>query len=321
MLKPNIETYLCCDAPYEEAKIVLFGAPFDSTTSYRPGTRFGSRAIRSESYGLESYSPYQDKDLLDCAIFDSGDLELSFGKPEDALADIEERAATILADGKLPASDGVLIDTGLSEEELKEILTPGDMVTFRGPFTRLGERRFTAKALDDRSCAAAILYALELTKGEELPCGVSVLFSSQEEIGGHGAKVAAERLRPDQAIASDVSFALTPDADPDECGKMGDGAMIGVAPVLDRPMTEALKALAGEKGIPYQLELMGGRTGTNADAIFCTGGGVRTALISLPQKYMHSPIEIVDAGDIAAVGRLMAEYLRHPLPAARKEEA
>ena len=102
MLKPNIETYLCCDAPYEEAKIVLFGAPFDSTTSYRPGTRFGSRAIRSESYGLESYSPYQDKDLLDCAIFDSGDLELSFGKPEDALADIEERAATILADGKLP---------------------------------------------------------------------------------------------------------------------------------------------------------------------------------------------------------------------------
>ena len=102
MLNPNVETFLCCDAPYEEAKIVLYGAPFDSTTSYRPGTRFGSRAIRSESYGLESYSPYQDRDLLDCAVFDSGDLELSFGKPEDALADIEERAATILADGKLP---------------------------------------------------------------------------------------------------------------------------------------------------------------------------------------------------------------------------
>lgn len=102
---------------------------------------------------------------------------------------------------------------------------------------------------------------------------------------------------------------------------MGDGARIGVAPVLDRPMTEALKALAGEKGIPYQLELMGGRTGTNADAIFCTGGGRPDGPHLLPQKYMHSPIEIVDAGDIAAVGRLMAEYLRHPLPAARKEEA
>ena len=102
MLKPNIETFLCCDADYEDARIVLFGAPFDSTTSYRPGTRFGSHAIRSESYGLESYSPYQDRDLLDCAVFDSGDLELSFGKPEDALSDIEERAAAILADEKLP---------------------------------------------------------------------------------------------------------------------------------------------------------------------------------------------------------------------------
>ena len=102
MLNPNVETFLCCDAPYEEAKIVLYGAPFDSTTSYRPGTRFGSRAIRSESYGLESYSPYQDRDLLDCAVFDSGDLELSFGRPEDALAGIEERAATIFSDGKLP---------------------------------------------------------------------------------------------------------------------------------------------------------------------------------------------------------------------------
>lgn len=224
------------------------------------------------------------------------------------------------ADGKLPSTDGVMVDTGLPEEELRQILSPGDMVTFTGPFTRMGDRRFTAKALDDRSCAVAILYALELTRGEELPCGFSVLFSSQEEIGGHGARVAAARLAPDQAIASDVSFALTPDADPDECGKMGEGAMIGVAPVLDKGMTESLKALAAGRGIPYQLEIMGGRTGTNADAIFCTGTGVRTALISLPQKYMHSPVEVVDAGDIASIGRLMAEYLRHPQPSGRKEE-
>ena len=73
MLKANIETFLACDASYEEAGIVLYGAPFDSTTSYRPGTRFGSRAIRSESYGLESYSPYQDRDLTDYAVFDAGD--------------------------------------------------------------------------------------------------------------------------------------------------------------------------------------------------------------------------------------------------------
>ena len=101
-MTPNIETFIGCESSYEEAKIVLFGAPFDSTTSFRPGARFGSAAMRHESFGLETYSPYQDKDLIDCAVFDSGDLELCFGSAEAALADIEARAEEILADGKLP---------------------------------------------------------------------------------------------------------------------------------------------------------------------------------------------------------------------------
>ena len=99
---PNIETFLGCDASYEDARIVLFGAPFDSTTSFRPGARFGSAAMRHESFGLETYSPYQDRDLTDCAVFDSGDLELCFGSAEQALSDIEARAAEILEDHKLP---------------------------------------------------------------------------------------------------------------------------------------------------------------------------------------------------------------------------
>ena len=99
---PNIETFIGCDGTYEESRIVLFGAPFDSTTSFRPGARFGSSAMRHESFGLETYSPYQDKDLTDYAVFDSGDLELCFGSAEMALADIENRAAEILSDGKLP---------------------------------------------------------------------------------------------------------------------------------------------------------------------------------------------------------------------------
>ena len=102
MLMPNIETFIGCDASYEDAKIVLFGAPFDSTTSFRPGARFGPAAMRHESFGLETYSPYQDADLTDYAVFDSGDLELCFGSTEAALSDIEERTETILADGKLP---------------------------------------------------------------------------------------------------------------------------------------------------------------------------------------------------------------------------
>ena len=101
-MKKNVETFIGCDAEYEAAKIVMFGAPFDSTTSYRPGARFGSASIRHESYGLETYSLYQDKELEDCEIFDSGDLELCFGSSEAALSDIRDRATEILEDGKLP---------------------------------------------------------------------------------------------------------------------------------------------------------------------------------------------------------------------------
>ncbi len=103
MLNKNVFTFIGCDCEYEDAKIVLFGAPFDSTTSYRPGTRFASAVMRNESYGLETYSPYQDKDMEDYGYyFDSGDLELSMGSSELALQDITNRTAEILADGKLP---------------------------------------------------------------------------------------------------------------------------------------------------------------------------------------------------------------------------
>lgn len=102
MLHRNIENFIGCDSSYRTASIVLYGAPFDSTTSYRPGARFGPAAMRHESYGLETYSPYQDKDLTDGNVFDSGDLELCFGSSESALVDIESRAAEILRDGKLP---------------------------------------------------------------------------------------------------------------------------------------------------------------------------------------------------------------------------
>jgi len=106
MLNRNIETFLGCDKEYDASRIVVFGAPFDSTTSYRPGTRFASRTMRAESYGIETYSPYLDLDLEDTAVFDGGDLELCFGAPEKALAAIEEFTAGVLNDGKLPLMIG-----------------------------------------------------------------------------------------------------------------------------------------------------------------------------------------------------------------------
>lgn len=102
MILPNIETFIGCESSFEEASIVLYGAPFDSTTSFRPGARFGPSAMRHESFGLETYSPYQDKDLMDIRVFDSGDLELCFGSSELALSDIENRTKEILKAAKLP---------------------------------------------------------------------------------------------------------------------------------------------------------------------------------------------------------------------------
>jgi len=105
-LNRNVETFIGCDNEYDESKIVIFGAPFDSTTSFRPGTRFASKAMRGESFGIETYSPYQDKDLEDILVFDGGDLELSFGNTSRALGQIEDFTTQILEDGKIPCMIG-----------------------------------------------------------------------------------------------------------------------------------------------------------------------------------------------------------------------
>lgn len=105
-MQKNVETFLGCDADFNESKIVIFGAPFDSTTSYRPGARFASRVMRAESYGLETYSPYQNVDVTDYKIFDGGDLELCFGDTNLALEDIKNFAAKIFSENKIPVMIG-----------------------------------------------------------------------------------------------------------------------------------------------------------------------------------------------------------------------
>ncbi len=106
MWNKNVETFLGCDASFEDADIVIFGAPFDSTTSYRPGTRFASRTMRAESFGLETYSPYLDRDIEDINVFDGGDLELPFGNTSKTLEIIKAAAKKILDRSKLPCMIG-----------------------------------------------------------------------------------------------------------------------------------------------------------------------------------------------------------------------
>jgi endoglucanase len=154
---------------------------------------------------------------------------------------------------------------------------------------------------------ASVLYALSLIYKEELPCKVSVLFSCCEEIHGVGAKTGCYAINPDIALAVDTSFA----GDGTQgTGKMGEGAMIGFSPSLSRKLSHDLAYIASEKNIPYQYEVMKGRTGTNADDFSVCREGVKTCTVSIPLYYMHTPVEVIDLNDIKYTGKLIAEYLR-----------
>lgn len=212
-------------------------------------------------------------------------------------------------DGELPELSSRGIDVGMTGEEAKKHIPLGSRVGFAPSFYELNDHVVSAKALDDRAGMAAILHCLRRLD-DTCPMNVAVAFCVQEELGCRGSDPAARRIQPDYAIVTDVSFALTPDADPNKCGKMGKGVMIGISPILNETMTNDLLSLAKENDIAYQYEIMGGGTGTDADHISGCLYGIPTALLSIPQKYMHTPVEVVDLRDVLAVGDLMAAYIR-----------
>ncbi|MBR4306261.1 MAG: M42 family peptidase, partial [Ruminiclostridium sp.] len=151
---------------------------------------------------------------------------------------------------------------------------------------------------------------LSLLKDKKLKYNLDVSFTSQEETGERGAKIAAFNLNPDICLEMDVSFAYTPDSERHKCGELGKGVMIGVAPSLSKRLSKELIAIAKEKEIPYSLEVMGGETGTNADAIGVAKGGAECGTLSIPLRYMHTPVEVVDPKDIEAIGRLIYEFAK-----------
>lgn len=210
---------------------------------------------------------------------------------------------------KAPKIDEIYIDTGLSKEECEKTVSLGDRVIISNMPASLVGDRITAKSLDDRSGVAVILLALDMVKEKNLPVNVAVCFSAQEETGERGAKIAAYKIKPDFAVAVDVSFALTSDDKEYKCGKMGKGGMIGIAPSLSKQLSERLVDIAKTEGIPYQLEIMNGETGTNADCIGVTAGGVKTVTLSVPLKYMHTPVEVVSLSDVENTAKLLAKLL------------
>lgn len=209
---------------------------------------------------------------------------------------------------KVPEISEISIDLGMNKKEVEKLVSPGDRVTFRRQFTQLLNNQISSNCLDDRTGIASILLALEELK--KLPIKVTVLFSAQEEVGTRGAKIGAFAKNADECIAVDVSFGYSPLCSKEECGIISNGAMIGYSPTLDKEISNTLKRLAEEQHIPYQLEIMNGRTGTNADVISVTEAGIKCGLISIPLKYMHSPVEVVDVNDVESVSKLIIAYAK-----------
>ena len=212
---------------------------------------------------------------------------------------------------KAPEISDISIDVGFTKEQAEKLISPGDRVTFKRNFNNLLGTRVSSSVLDDRSGVAAIILALKEIKESGVNAKVTAMFSSQEEVGTRGAKIGPYAKNIDEAIAVDVSFGYTPSCKKSDCGELGKGAMIGISPILNKDMSEKLTELAKANNIPYQLEVMGGgRTGTNADVISVSESGIKTALISIPEKYMHSPIEVVDTKDVENTARLISVYVK-----------
>lgn len=203
----------------------------------------------------------------------------------------------------------VTIDLGLSPEEVKSLVSQGDRIIVKNPLQRLAGGRVTAPALDNRVGAAAVICAMRILKERGVNADVTAAFTVQEEVGCRGAKAAASVHRADEALVVDVSFALSSGLKQEECGKLSSGPMIGVSSTLSENISRDLFETAKKNKIPYQTEVMGGRTGTNADAISSASGGVATGLVSVPLKYMHSAGEVIDIHDVENTALLLADYI------------
>lgn len=216
-------------------------------------------------------------------------------KPEDA--------------SKAPSFDSIFVDTGMSYDKLKRIVSVGDRITIDSPIRSLTGTKITGAALDDRIGMAALIRVLDIIKEKQPKVKVSVLFSVQEETTEAGGKTGAFGISPDEAIAVDVSFGTAPGVSEQEAGKLGEGGMICISPSLSQKMSEELIAVANENGIKYQTEICPSQTGTNADVISVSKTGIKTGLVSIPLRNMHTQAEVADLDDIESVAQIIAAYI------------
>lgn len=214
---------------------------------------------------------------------------------------------------KVPPLEELYVDVGLPEDEVKELAGPGTVLLFRRDLVPLRNGRAAGRYLDDTAGLAAIGVALEeLFRARGHAADFYAVGTVGEESAHYaGASAAAFELKPDLAVAIDVTFgAASPDDDPDRAFPLGGGPVIGVGPNCHPKLVALLRQTATEANIGFGFEVMPGRTGTDAWAMQVTRGGVPTAVLSVPLRYMHTPVETLSVDDVRNAGRLLAEAVR-----------
>ena len=208
----------------------------------------------------------------------------------------------------IPLSE-LLIDIGMPHDKATLTCPVGTRAVFGGGVFPLGPGQISGHALDNRVGFAVLLRTMELLAGHTITVDLAVLGSVQEEVGMRGAKTAAFTVLPDSCIVVDVTHAHSPGTPPHKTFKPGGGPCIGMGPGCHRAISSALLETAQTGGIPHQVEVMEGNTGTNAWPVQVTGRGVATAVLSVPLRYMHTPVETVHTGDIENTARLLSRYI------------
>lgn len=211
-------------------------------------------------------------------------------------------------DRALPVSK-LYLDVGLSQEEAVRRVSVGTPAAYREGCFKLGERFMCGKAMDDRSCFAVLLDVAEQLSGRELGLDLYILGSTQEEVSSAGAITAVFGAVPDYCVAVDVTHGTTPDASKEKTFPLGGGPTIGVGPNCTRWMSNLMEEIAKQSEIPYQVEVMAGSSGTNAWPMQISREGVATAVLSLPLRYMHSPIEVCHREDMERTARLLSAFI------------
>ena len=200
------------------------------------------------------------------------------------------------------------VDVGLSQEEAERAVPVGTPMVYRAGCFPLGEDQMCGKSMDDRACFVTLLRAAELLRDKELDVELHIMGSTREEVSGAGAVVGTWAVAPDFCVAVDVTHGKTPDGPADKTFDLGGGPAIGVGPNMTRWMTERMIDKAREHSIPYQMEIMSGHTGTNGWEMQISREGVATSVLSLPLKYMHTPVETLSLADMEGVAQLLAAF-------------